>query len=376
MGVDIALMMRCAGLTVTVAEPDAHVARRAADFLRQSQGGQIDVVSVACCDGMDLVLDAMGPGDETWRRDVYRSMAKSLPPDTTILTDGMFDIVADALRRTVGAHCVGFRLSQPCHIRQLVEISAPAETPELHVAAAFELAEALGKQAVRVPHGKASIGQRLAQRLSETAEILLMDGAIPHELDSALVDFGFDIGLFQAEDLVGLDVAYADRRRRDSRSPIRHRHMPIADRMVQEGRIGKMAGVGWYRYPGGGGAVIDPLVEDLTREEAWFAGIRQREIGAAELLETVLLAMIHEGALMLADGTARTAADIDLVSVAGLAFPADRIGVMAHADAKGMSWITERLGVLSRRNPVAWPDSRVISDCARAGKGFADWGRA
>lgn len=376
MGVDIALMMRCAGLTVTVAEPDADVARRAADFLRQSQGGQIDVVSDACCDGMDLIHDAMGPGDETWRRDVYRSMAKSLPRHTTILRDGTFDLGADALPRAVEARCVGFRLSQPCHLRRLIEISAPAGTPEPHVAAAFDLAATLGKQAVRVPHGKASIGQRLAQRLSETAEHLLMDGAIPHELDSALVNFGFDIGLFQAEDLVGLDIAYADRRRRGSRSPIRHRPMPIADRMVHEGRVGKKAGVGWYRYPGGGGAVIDPLVEDLTREEAWFAGIRQREIGAAELLETVLLAMIHEGALMLADGTARTAADIDLVSVAGLGFPADRIGAMSHGDAKGMTWITERLGVLSRRNSVAWSDSRLITDCARTGKGFADWGRA
>ncbi|MDK3071665.1 hypothetical protein QO034_00955 [Sedimentitalea sp. JM2-8] len=88
------------------------------------------------------------------------------------------------------------------------------------------------------------------------------------------------------------------------------------------------------------------------------------------------IAMIHEGALMLADGTARTAADIDLVSVAGLGFPSDRVGVMAYGDARGMSWITERLDVLSGRDLIAWSDSPLIADCGRTGRRFADWGKA
>ncbi|MEW9918355.1 3-hydroxyacyl-CoA dehydrogenase family protein [Marimonas sp. MJW-29] len=106
-------------------------------------------------------------------------------------------------------------------------------------------------------------------------EELMFRHTNPWELDEALVAAGFTMGPCEAQDLLGLEKVLA----RQSGRPI-----PILPRMVAEGRLGKIGGVGFYRYPGGGGAVIDPLIEDLILEEAWFARISRSEISDNELV--------------------------------------------------------------------------------------------
>ena len=121
----------------------------------------------------------------------------------------------------------------------------------------------------------------------QLAEDLMLHHTNPWELDEALEAFGYATGPCAAQDLLGLDHVLA-------RQP--QRACPILPRMVAEGRHGKKAGVGYYRYPGGGGAVIDPLIEDLIREEAWFGKVTRVELSDAELiakLNTGLVAQCH-----------------------------------------------------------------------------------
>lgn len=99
----------------------------------------------------------------------------------------------------------------------------------------------------------------------------------PWELDEALTDAGFAIGPCEAQDLVGLEQVLA--RRRAMGGPD-----TILARMVAEGRVGKGGGWGYYRYPGGGGAVIDPLLEDLIDEEAHFARSTRTNLSDAALV--------------------------------------------------------------------------------------------
>lgn len=131
------------------------------------------------------------------------------------------------------------------------------------------------------------------------AEHLLFHHTNPWELDEALVAAGFSMGPCEAQDLVGLDKVLA-------RAP--DRPGPVLRRMVAEGRMGKGGGVGFYRYPGGGGAVIDPLIEDLILEEAWFAKQTRSELSDAALVEKMLEPVILSGQDMRSKG--RSAAQI------------------------------------------------------------------
>lgn len=116
----------------------------------------------------------------------------------------------------------------------------------------------------------------LQDRFWRACERVLMDHTNPWELDEALVDWGYRLGPCAAQDLAGLDGVLAAR---GGDAPT-----PILPRMVAEGRLGKKGGWGYYRYPGGGGAVIDPLIEDLIREEAWFAKHPRRDLEGPALV--------------------------------------------------------------------------------------------
>ena len=195
------------------------------------------------------------------------------------------------------------------------------------------------------------IGLRLQDRLRLAVDDLLLDGANPWELDEAMVAYGFSMGPNEAQDLVGLDVAYA-RRKTKVRDPQR-RYVLISDRMVQEGRLGRKVGVGWYRYPGGGGKVIDPLVEDLCREEAHFARVERRDFTDAEICERIVLAMIHEACEILGEGQG-SVAQINALSEVYLGMSPAQGGLMRMADQIGAEVILTGFKVLAQADPVTW----------------------
>lgn len=122
---------------------------------------------------------------------------------------------------------------------------------------------------------EAEVATALQDSFWLAADHLLMFHTNPWELDEALEAAGYQMGPCAAMDLLGLDVVL-DRRQGAA--------SPILPRMVAEGRMGKKGGVGHYRYPGGGGAVIDPLIEDLILEEAWFAKVTRHDLSDAELV--------------------------------------------------------------------------------------------
>lgn len=117
----------------------------------------------------------------------------------------------------------------------------------------------------------------LQRRFWGGCEQLLMDHTNPWELDEALVAWGYAMGPCEAQDLVGLDLVLAA-----GEGAIR---TPILPRMIAEGRLGKKVSWGYYRYPGGSGAVIDPLIEDLILEEVRFSNQPRVPLNGEALVE-------------------------------------------------------------------------------------------
>lgn len=112
--------------------------------------------------------------------------------------------------------------------------------------------------------------------IDRALEEVLLQGAVPWELDEALEAAGWARGVCLTLDREGLDDGLARRRTHGTGALI------VLDRMVAEGRLGPKVGVGFYRYPGGGGAVIDPLIDDLIAEEAHFAGRTRHPLSEAD----------------------------------------------------------------------------------------------
>ena len=237
----------------------------------------------------------------------------------------------------------------------------------------YAVAKRLGKIPVVAGVCDGFIGNRILARYREAADTLLMDGCTPWDIDVAMVDFGYAMGPYEAQDLSGLDIAHANRRRQDEiRDPAR-RYVPIADHVVAAGRLGRKSGAGWYQYPANGGKNIDPAIETMILQAAAAAGIQRRAFTSYDIQNRLVLAMINEAADILYDGIAATAADIDLVTVHGYGFARWRGGLMHYADQIGVDQLLAMLRLFAAEDPRAWRPSPVIIDCVDTKISLADW---
>lgn len=146
-----------------------------------------------------------------------------------------------------------------------------------------DLVAALNGTLIQLPEYAIPPSKRLRAAVATEVERLLLTGASPVEIDDALAAEGLP-HLVKRMDADGNDRILRDRdavfQRLGSPAPL-----PLLARAVEEGRWGHSTGVGWYRYPGGGGPVEDPLVEDLAAEEAHFAKWPQQDLTASEIVE-------------------------------------------------------------------------------------------
>src|SRR5690606_22036498 len=119
---------------------------------------------------------------------------------------------------------------------------------------------------------------------------LLEDGALPHEIDAALENYGFPMGLFAVYDMAGLEIAWARRKRQAVTRDPSERYVGIADRLCEAGRLGQKAGLGWYAYPDGK-RQVDPEVNAIIEAYRAEKGIAPRSFSTEEIVKRLLAAM-------------------------------------------------------------------------------------
>jgi 3-hydroxyacyl-CoA dehydrogenase len=354
----LALRLAATGGEVRLHVPDEHDAKRLRDGLRRlGEGATTGALTLGSGplpgEGGPFALAIVAP--EAIDPVAVEQLLDPAAPLAVLGADPAS--IAAGLRHPL--RLIGLNPAGPVARGALVELIAEAVASD----AAARLAAMLrAADLVVLPardRGAGTLAQRLALRLGDAVEVLLLSGLAPWDLDAAFRDLGAVIGPLEAQDLAGLDAAFALRRRRAARrgaAPVPA--TPAQDRMVAEGRLGKAAGVGWYRYPGGGGAVIDPLIEDLIAEEAHFARRPRPGVAPDTAAEMALAALLHEGARALDDGTAANTEALDLTARHLLALPAGAPGLRALGAGIGARSLAARLAELETLSrgliPPSW----------------------
>jgi 3-hydroxyacyl-CoA dehydrogenase len=222
------------------------------------------------------------------------------------------------------------------------------------LATGLDVARRLGKLPVVTTNAFGFIGNRIYSAYRRQCEFMLEDGALPEEVDAALESFGFAMGPFAVADMSGLDIAWRMRQSLAATRGPAARHVGIPDRLCEAGRLGRKAGAGYYLYetPGGkAGRQPDPWVRELIEAASAAKGIVRRRLHDDEIQRRALLAMVNEAALLLAEGVAQRASDVDVVLVNGYGFPRWEGGPVFWARDRGhaalqadMAWLAELSG--------------------------------
>lgn len=326
-----------------------------------------EVAALAVCDlAIEAVSEDLGIKDE-----VIARLEGIIRHDALIATTtGYLDIEALANGMMRPERLIGLHFFAPAQATRIVEIAQPRRARREAIATALDLVRRLDRLTIPCGASEGLIGNRMLGKFRAQCEFMLEEGAMPAEIDSALEAFGLALGPFAAQDMAGLDIAHARRKRQAVIRNPAERDVPLVDRLHELGRLGQKAGRGWYRYAGGH-RQSDPEIEALIRDHAMRSGRRRQSFTPALIQARIVAAMANEGARLLEDGVARRPLDIDLVMVHGFGFPTWRGGPMQEADARGLRGVLAIAQENAARDGAGFEVSALLGELAQAGGNFA-----
>ncbi|WP_420395313.1 FAD-dependent oxidoreductase [Nioella sp.] len=373
MGAGIAASCLSAGLRVTLIERSAEEASAAqgrveglvAGALKRGKISQSQyesqmtaftaVDNYAAASGVDLAIEAVFE-DLAVKQAVFKELAKHLSLDAILATNTSYldprQIFADIPNK---ARCLGLHFFSPAHVMKLVEIVDTPQTDPDVLATGFQLAKRLRKIAVLSGICDGFIGNRMLSAYRREAEYLLADGALPHEVDAAMRGFGMPMGPFELQDLTGLQIAWANRKRQaETRDPA-ERYESIADTLCEMGRLGQRSGKGWYAYVEGSRTPQrDPEVEALIVAYSAKRGISRRTYTEKDIRDRLLAVYANEGARIVEEGIAEDFAAVDMVKLHGYGFPRWRGGPMHYAAQVGWAGMARVMAEVAGESPGSW----------------------
>ncbi|NCE89370.1 3-hydroxyacyl-CoA dehydrogenase [Pseudomonas sp. L13] len=320
---------------------------------------------------VDLVIEAVYESIEL-KQEIFRTLDRHLKPQAILASNtSALDIDAIATVTARPQQVLGLHFFSPAHIMKLLEIIRGAYTDSAVLDAARKLGERIGKVVVVAGNCPGFIGNRMLASYVAEARKLLLEGALPHQVDTALQQFGFAMGPFRMYDVVGIDLEWRARELagQSMEAPL----VQVDNALCNLGRFGQKSGHGYYSYAAGSRhAVHDPQVDALVLEISNGLGYRRRPITAQEILERCLLALVNEGAKVLEEGIAVNSHDIDQVWLNGYGFPSEIGGPMCWADGQGLTLIAARLEHFQGLYGEHWRPAGLISKLIAARKRFCN----
>ena len=290
----------------------------------------VDIAIEAVYENLDLKLE------------IFKSLDEHVQ-DNAILASNTSGLDVDAIASVTNRpnKVVGTHFFSPANIMRLLEVVRGEQTSHDTLATVMNISKKIKKAAVVSLNAPGFIGNRMLFNYTAQANMLLLEGALPHQIDQAIESFGLNMGPFRMMDLVGLDLGWRARKLSGAESPL---HAKIGDHLCDNDRFGQKNGKGYYNYSEGSRAPNPaPENEAIYKKISSDNGFTRRDISDEEILDRCILALINEGADILSEGVAQRAADIDVVYINGYGFPIWRGGPMHHANAMGLDVVVEKL---------------------------------
>jgi 3-hydroxyacyl-CoA dehydrogenase len=333
-----------------------------APTLRLEDAGEADIVIEAVFEEMDV------------KKDVFAKLDRVAKPGAVLATNtSTLDINEIAAATSRPEQVIGTHFFSPANVMRLLENVRGAKSSKETVATVMAMAKRIGKVAVLVGVCDGFVGNRMLAHYLRQAYALLLEGALPQQVDKALYDFGLAMGPFAMSDLAGLDVGWRIRKRRMAEQGSNESEAPIEDKLAEMGRFGQKTGAGWYLYEDGSRTPKpDPEVEQMIAAESEALGVARRDISDAEIVERCMFQLVNEGAHILEEGIALRAGDIDVVYANGYGFPRHRGGPMFYADRLGLKPVYDAVSRYHDAHGEAWRPAPLLARLAGEGKTFND----
>ncbi len=311
----------------------------------------------------DLVIEAVFENMDI-KKDVFGKLDKIVKQGAILATNTSYlnvDEIASATKRPESV--IGWHFFSPANVMRLLEVVRGAKSSKPVIATSMAMARKIGKIAALVGVCPGFVGNRMLAQRQREAQKLILEGAMPWDVDRVLYDFGFPMGPFAMSDLAGLDIGWS--KEKSSSSTVR-------EILCEMDRRGQKTGAGFYDYDADRNAKPSPVAEKIILDFAAKKGVNRRKISDEEILERCIYPMINEGAKILEEGKAIRASDIDIVWINGYGWPVYRGGPMFYGDTIGLGKVLDKMKQFEGQMGPEFAPSKLLEKLVAEGKGFKD----
>jgi 3-hydroxyacyl-CoA dehydrogenase len=384
MGGGIAMAFANAGIPVTIVEVKEDALQRGLGVIRRnyertaSRGGitseqaeqRIGLISGSLSmedlADKDLVIEAVFER-MAMKKGIFANLDRICKPGAILATNTSalnIDEIASATERPQDV--IGLHFFSPAHIMKLLEIVRADHTAKDVIATSMELARTIGKVAVLVGVCPGFVGNRISAQRRREAERMVLEGAMPWDVDRVLYDFGFPMGPFAMGDLAGLDIGWVKENSKGE---------TIRDVICEAGRYGQKAGAGYYDYDENRNALPSPFTEKTINDFIVRSGRTPRTFTDEEIIERCIYPMINESAKILEEGKAIRPSDIDVVWVNGYGWPVYRGGPIYYGDQIGPDKVLAKMREFQRMLGNDFKPAPLLERLVAEGRKFSDFQR-
>ena len=290
--------------------------------------------SIEALNTQDLIIEAVFENMDL-KKDIFQQLDNICKEGAILASNtSALDVneIADVTNRPEDV--IGLHFFSPANVMKLLEIVRGDKTSKSVVASSLAVAKRIQKIAAVVGVCPGFVGNRILAQRQREANKLILEGALPWDIDDALFDFGFPMGPFAMSDLAGLDIGWNKETSNGE---------TLRDVLCEAGRLGQKSGKGFYVYDENRNKSPDPEVEALIKKFGEERQIQMRDISKEEILERCLYPMINEGFKILEEGMAIRASDIDIVWTNGYGWPVYEGGPMFYGNLVGydkvLAWL-------------------------------------
>ena len=311
----------------------------------------------------DIVIEAVFENMDV-KKELFGKLDALVKPGAILATNtSRLDVneIASATARPESV--IGLHFFSPANVMRLLEVVRGAKTSKPVIATSMALARRIRKVAALVGVCPGFVGNRMLAQRQREAQQLILEGALPWDVDRVLYDFGFPMGPFAMSDLAGLDLGWS----RETSTGQTMREI-----LCELDRRGQKTGAGYYDYDAQRKATPSVVVEQLIRDLAASKGIVRRVVPDQEILQRCIYPMINEGAKILEEGMAIRASDIDIVWINGYGWPIYRGGPMFYGDTVGLAVVLDTMRDFESRLGSDFKPSPLLERMVADGKRFQD----
>jgi len=311
---------------------------------------------------VDIAVEAVYENLEL-KQEIFKSL-DAVTKDHAILASNTSGLDIDAIASSTNrpGKVVGTHFFSPANVMRLLEVVRGKESSNETMATVMSIGKKMGKAAVVSLNAPGFIGNRMLAGYTYQANMLLLEGALPNQVDSALESFGMSMGPFRMMDLVGLDLGWRARKLADMETPLANK---ISDALCEQDRFGQKTSKGFYNYSEGSRAPnAAPENEPIYKEISEQNNIERREISDQEIIDRCILALVNEGARILEEGVAQRSGDMDIVYINGYGFPIWRGGPMFYANQLGLSEVINKMNGFSELDAHFWKPAPLLRKLA------------